>query len=231
MKKTIGLAAALLLLSGLSAAQNLEQTEEEKIAVNITFHNNSSAEIKDIGRIETERLTAFSDEGTHQIRAVTETEEKVFEGYLNIVFRTPKGFGMQGYETTSNITRRVFLPFKMNATSLQVDGPFGTTETDIVDSLCDLRGECTEYCSQNNGGVLSCTCGDGICQESTNETELCPQDCTTPQNDPETGNNSSGDQVKEVVDSSYSSYILIVVIAVAVIFVLFLLSGRVKIEA
>lgn len=231
MRKTAAFIAMLILLAGLSTAQNLEQSEERKISANITFHNNSSAEITDIGRIETERLTAFSEEGTHKIRVVTDAGETVFEGYMNIVFRTPKGFGMQGYETTSNITRRVFLPFKMNATQLEVEGPFGTAEASILDNLCKLRGECTEYCRENNGAVLSCTCGDGICHESTNETELCPQDCTAQQNEVNPDNNSSEDQVREVVDSNYSNYLLIAILVIAVVFGLFLLSGRVKIEA
>jgi hypothetical protein len=232
VRKTAALTAALLLLTGLSMAQNFENSEEQKISANITFQNDSSAKITDIGRIETERLTAFSKEGTHQIRVKDEEGETVFEGYLNIVFRTPKGFGKPGYETTSHLTRRLFIPLKMDATRLKVDGPYGTTEASILDSLCTLRGECTDYCQENSGKVLSCTCGDNICQQSTNETELCPQDCSIPQNNGNDGqNNSTDEQVKEVVDSDYSTFLLIAVIVIAVLIALFLLSGRVKIEA
>lgn len=102
--------------------------------------------------------------------------------------------------------------------------------TTLTNRLCtNFDDTCTPYC--NGKGVdVDCTCGDDICQESTNEQELCPEDCSQPQDTRPEPNNTE-DKTKEVVDSSYSNYLLIAILVAAVVIGLFLLSGKVKIEA
>lgn len=175
--KKITIILLLILITGLASSQNFEKSEKEKLAVNVTFYNDSEPEINGVSNIETERVTAFSEEGTHQIKTINEQSETVFEGSVNLAFRSPKGFGSSEYETTDSISRQLFIDFQREATEIKVEGPRGEDSKDLVESICDLQGECTEYCRENDAEVLSCTCGDGVCQEELGEQEFCREDC------------------------------------------------------
>jgi hypothetical protein len=245
MKKT-AILICLVMVTSFVSSQGLEGAEREKFAVNVTFYSESKPEINGISRIETERVTAFGEEGSHQIKTLDKQNETIMQGHVNIAFRTPKGFGSSEYITTNFTSRQLFIDFHEEATKLEISGPEGSSQKSIVNSLCNLGDSCTDYCRQNDGDVLSCTCGDGICQEDLNEDELCPQDCETPsqpnQQDQEEDNeanqedqsdtvNTSQEQSVEVVDSGTNTGILVLIGVLFILVALVLVSGKVSIEA
>lgn len=228
MQKTMIISALLVLLAGGAAA-------EKKFMVDSTFYNNTSAEINDVKILNAQRTTPLREVGSNfTIEALQNDSNISINGPVPLSFitnvRTTKG----GYTVQkSKVNKMIYLEYSRNITKIQltINGEVKAS-FDLIKNFCSsFDDQCISYC--NGKGVdVDCTCGDNICQESTNEEELCPQDCTTRENDTETEKNNTQDgQVKEVVDSSYSTYILIIIAAIAVLLAIFLLSGKVKIEA
>lgn len=236
MKKTTIL-ICLAMVTGFVSGQSLEEAEREKFAVNVTFYSDSEPEINGISRIETERVTPLGEEGSHQIETLNNQNRTIMQGYVNIVFRTPEGFGSSEYETANSISRQLFIEFHEEATKLEISGPEGSSQKSIVDIICNLKDSCTDYCRQNDGNVLSCTCGDGVCQERTQERELCPQDCTNPSNVGEQENQSPAENLNqtsgstEIIDSGYNTGLMILIGVLALLAAVLLASSKVRIEA
>lgn len=114
------------------------------------------------------------------------------------------------------------------------------TQEDLNSRLCsNFDNKCSSYC-EGKGVDVDCTCGDGVCQESSNERELCSQDCRgSPQPEIEENNQenqSDTEKIREagkstdVVDSRYNTGILIVIGVLAILLALVLASSKVKIE-
>lgn len=147
-----------------------------------------------------------------------------------------------------NSTRVFFrLPYNPKAEFLEISKEENfNTLINIPSNVCKAGSDkCTEYC-EGREMVLSCTCGDDICQEDLNEDELCPQDCETPsqpnQQDQEGDNeanqedqsdtvNTSQEQPVEVVDSGTNTGILVLIGILFILVALVLASGKVSIEA
>lgn len=228
MKKAIIATIAIILLSGAATA-------EQKFLVDATFYNNTSAEINNVRILDADRTTSLRKvKSNFTIEAADKSGKVLKKGFVPLSFQTNVRTRQGGYVIEKDeVEKRIFLKYNRNVTSIQIKQNGEQKATyDLIKQLCsNYDGECSSYCSGKEVDV-DCTCGDGICQQSTNETELCPQDCSSPKNTgSEQKNSSSENQVKEVVDRSYSTYILIAVIIAAVLIGLFLLSGRVKIEA
>ena len=216
---------------------------EDKFRVDATFYNNSSVEINSLQIVkDAERTTALNN-GEFSIVGVNEDGERVIEGELPVEFlgyvRTQEG-GMT-YEKTS-VNKIVYLNYSKNVTRLHVNtGGEDKASYNIVENKCRNNDSlCSSYC-EGKGVDVDCTCGDGVCQESSNERELCSQDCrgdNSPdrKNDNEE-NQSTTDGVQEsgdtadVVDSGHNTGILILIGILAILLSLILASSKVKIEA
>lgn len=227
MKKKLMLTLIILtLLLGTVSA-------EEKFLVDATFYNDNSAEINSVKIIDASRTTSLRHVTENfTIQGVNKENQSLKQGSVPLSFinyvRTTEG----GYEEEKErITKRIFLEYNRNITKIKILHE-GTekAEYNLITNLCsNFDNTCISYCD-SKGVDVDCTCGDDICQKPTNEKELCPEDCSIPQ-DSESVENSTENQTKEVVDSNYSNYILIAIIVAAVVVGLFFLSGKVKIEA
>ena len=225
-RKIMILIAILTLLAGAASA-------EKKFMVEATFYSNNTAEIENLEILEASRTTAFRHVGENfTIEAYSGENTLEISGEVPLSFvnhiRTSEG----GYrEVEEEIDKNLFLNYQKNITQIKImHKNQEKTSYNLIDNLCsNFDNTCTAYCD-GKGVDVDCTCGDDICQESTNEKELCPEDCSQPQDTRPEPNNTE-DQTKEVVDSSYSNYLLIGIIVAAVLIGLFLLSGKVKIEA
>ncbi|AOV94773.1 hypothetical protein AQV86_02500 [Nanohaloarchaea archaeon SG9] len=224
--KILILITALALLTGAASA-------EKKFLVDATFYDNESAKINNVKILDATRTTALRHVGANfSIKALSTDKKTEIDGKVPISFTNHVRTSEGGYETEKEeIQKNLFLEYQKNITEIKI---FYEDEEkasyNLKDNLCcDFDNTCTSYCDGKEVDV-DCTCGDEICQKSTNEQELCPEDCSQPESSENT-ESSTEDQTKEVVDSDYSNYLLIAIVIAAVLIGLFLLSGKVKIEA
>jgi hypothetical protein len=232
MKKALTIILILVLAtSAVSGA-----TFGKSFKIDLTVESDGDMEIHNFSITRAERSPQQT--GNHSLEFQDKQNNTVYSYNFDPEFQTSGhtvGSGDQLNGTDSEAQKRrmgFWLPYNKTATKIvgKYDGEV-VSEISITQKLCqNSDNTCSSYCS-GKGIDVDCTCGDDVCQESTNEQELCPQDCSTPKNNPGNQENSSEDQTREVVDSSYSNYILIAVIVAAVLVGLFLVSGKVKIEA
>jgi len=133
------------------------------------------------------------------------------------------------------------IPYHSNATIFGLEKNNNTIiEVNIPDKIClNFDNTCSSYCEGKNADV-DCTCGDGVCQESSNERELCPEDCggnsgleetNQQENNPNTGNSTGPSDGTEIVDSDQNTNLLLIIGVLAILFAVILASSKVKIEA
>lgn len=233
MKKALTITLIAVLAVSLASGA----TFGKSFKIDFVVESDGGMEIDEISITRAERSPERT--GNYSLELKDKNNDTVYSYKFDPEFQTSGhtvGSGRRLNATGSEVQRRrmgFWLPYNRSATKIvgKYSGEI-ITSVSLTEELCQINdGKCSSYCDGKRVDV-DCTCGDDICQESTNERELCAQDCSTPENDQEfQQNTSSEDQVKEVVDSSYSNYLLIAVVIVAVLLGLFLLSGRVKIEA
>jgi hypothetical protein len=200
---------------------------EQVFKVELTVNKNDTAKLGNITVQEGTERTYHGNKGSYHYYLTDKEGEKLWQEKRTMnwyLFTNPP---------RPIKSKKVILeiPYEEEALTLKLQkNQRILLNTSLTNRLCsNFDNTCISYCD-GKGVDVDCTCGDDICQESTNERELCSQDCSQPQ-DTRAETNITEDQTKEVVDSSYSNYLLIAIIVAAVLIGLFLLSGKVKIEA
>jgi len=173
VKKTV-LATTVFLLLVTPAAS------EDKLMVDATFYNNSSAHIDSVEILEAERTTPLRKVSSNfTVTVVDNRSRTVTEGPVPLSFYTNVRTTEGGYTIEKErVDRRLFLEYDEKAVSIVIrnDGE-KEAEIDLTSELCEnFDDACSSYCD-GKGVDTDCTCGDGVCQNSTNERELCLEDC------------------------------------------------------
>lgn len=232
MRKALALTLVLILMTGIVSGA----TFGDSFQVDLTVKNNGDIEIDSFSITRAERSPEQT--GNYSLTFEDSQNNTVYSYKFSPEFTTSGhtvGSGDQLNQTGSTVRERkmsFWLPY--NKTSTEILGKYGkevVSEVSITEKLCqNFDNKCSSYC-KGKGIDVDCTCGDNICQKSTNEQELCPKDCSDPEKSRPENQTPKQEQTKEIVDSSYSNYILMTVILAAVLIGLFMLSGKVKIEA
>lgn len=237
MKKSSTLILILILASSLTAGASFGKS----FKVDLTVHKDGDVDIHDFSITRTERSPEQS--GNYSLSLEDNANQTLYKYEFSPEFQTSGhtiGSGDQLNETGSKAQERrmsFWIPYNKSATKI-VGRHKGETvvKKSLTKKLCqNFDGTCSSYCD-GKGIDVDCTCGNDICQESTNEKELCPQDCSDtgseePEEENTEPNKTKKDQTKEIVDNKYSNYLLILIIVATVLVGLFLLSGKVQIEA
>lgn len=226
MRKAAILIAILVLGT---AAVGSQELPEKKFYLKIQFNNNSTAEVLNSSITESGKTSSFYSLTENYTLEITDKENNtLFEGEIPITFDAIiRG---QGIQERKKIVKPLWTPYRPDAYYLKIkkDGELIKNEP-LARKICEENSECTEFCSGKEVS-LSCTCGDGICQEGLNERQFCSQDCESPGQNEESPGNTSTPNGEEIVNESYGIYILVGIAVLAILILLFMASGKVKIE-
>lgn len=225
MKKTTILIILITLITPLTAADQVFHLE-------LTVHSNDTAELESITTFEGQETKYYGEKGEYSFQLIENNSKKIWEQNRSINWML-----MTNPPTPINTTPvSLNIPYSKSAEGFKLEKENKSLlNVDLAGHLCkNGDNKCTSFCD-GKGLDSDCTCGDGICQESSNEKKTCPEDCSEPESEEEeeqtNQENRTSDGTEEVVDSSYSNYLIILIVVIATIIGLFMLSGKVKIEA
>ncbi|MDY6788386.1 MAG: hypothetical protein SVV03_00315 [Candidatus Nanohaloarchaea archaeon] len=172
MKKKLIIALMLVLMASAVSAKSFH--------LKVRFFQDKNPEVRSFGTDQESRLSGFYRLGGENYSVVVESAEGeiLFSGVipLDLVSHgyTSNGSSIQEVE---NITKDLWLPYDRDGEILRIEQDGETVEqVDIPGRLCRNDGSCSSYCSGREIDP-DCTCGDGTCQSSLNEEEICPKDC------------------------------------------------------
>lgn len=165
------LSLAIILVLGLTGLANGQVVDTQKFLAEATFYENGSTpELENLSIVSTDTATSYYQTSEGYKIALLNEKEVLWEENISIGFRGP-------YFVPKSKSIALYMPYYEKADRIQIKkGRKVVLNYSIVNNLCSLNGKCTDYCSRNNAKVLSCTCGDGVCQDFESQ-ELCSEDC------------------------------------------------------
>lgn len=199
----------LMILAGAALSGNVTSVEETTtrfyLELNFTQANDTVGAAVDQVEIRSATTTSSLYELSEDV------EVEVLAQNTTVLFSAPVPVSFVEYTNTypSSATEdaaftqsTLYLPYQPNAAAIQFTHDNRIiSKVNLTRRICVPDGTCSEYCSGREADI-DCTCGDGICQSSTNEKELCLQDCRETAS---TENNSESSSESQEIDGSAES--------------------------
>jgi hypothetical protein len=146
---------------------------QESFDIEFTLHRNETADLKEFAISDDEADNYYGAEGQYTLQLIDEDQKVLWEQKrkINLVIYSNPPELIDKKVINSNI------PFEKNATRFQLtrNGEV-ILNKNVVQKICTVSSQCTDYCSFHDASVVACTCGDNTCQSYENA-EVCPQDC------------------------------------------------------